>query len=91
MNKAELIDKIAQQHDLSKNKATDVVNAVFSNIADALSKNEDVALIGLGTFDVRSRAARDGRNPKTGEVIKIAASKTIGFKAGKPLKDAVQK
>ena len=89
MNKAELIDAVAAAADLSKASATRAVDAVIDNIAAALKKDEQVSLVGFGTFTVRSRAARSGRNPKTGETIEIRASRAPAFKAGKALKDAV--
>ncbi len=89
MNKAELIDIVADAADLSKAAANRAVNAVFESIADGLKENEAVALPGFGTFTVKDRAARTGRNPRTGEAIQIKASRVPGFKAGKTLKDAV--
>ena len=89
MNKAELIDAVAAAADLSKASATRAVDAVIDNIAAALKKDEQVSLVGFGTFTVRSRAARSGRNPKTGETIEIRASRAPAFKPGKALKDAV--
>lgn len=89
MNKAELIDAVAEASDLSKAQATRAVDAVFDNISNTLKKGEQVTLVGFGTFEVRSRAARTGRNPQTGATIQIAASKAPAFKPGKALKDAV--
>ncbi len=89
MNKAELIDMIAESADISKAAATRALDTVFGGITEALKKGEQVTLVGFGTFQVRDRAARTGRNPKTGEAIQIAASKNPAFKAGKALKDAV--
>lgn len=89
MNKAELIDMIAESADISKAAATRALDTVFSGITEALKKGDQVTLVGFGTFQVRDRAARTGRNPKTGEAIQIAASKNPAFKAGKALKDAV--
>ena len=89
MNKAELIDAVATAADISKASATRAVDAVFDNIAAALKKEEQVSLVGFGTFTVRGRAARVGRNPQTGEAIDIKAAKVPGFKPGKALKDAV--
>lgn len=89
MNKTELIDGVAAAADLSKAEAGRAVDAVISEIKSALAKGEAVTLVGFGTFEVRERAARSGRNPKTGETIEIAASKNPSFKAGKALKDAV--
>ena len=90
MNKGELISAVAAAG-LSKKDADTAVNAVFGAIGDALAKGEAVQLIGFGTFSVKERAAREGRNPQTGEVVKIKASKAPVFKAGKALKDKVQK
>lgn len=89
MNKAELIDAVSGQAGLQKADATRAVDAVFDSIASALKSGDSVSLIGFGTFVVKARAARSGRNPRTGETIEIAASKVPGFKAGKGLKDAV--
>lgn len=89
MNKAELIDAVAEATDLNKATATRAVDAMLSGIAGALKKGEQVALVGFGTFEVRERAARTGRNPQTGETINIKAAKAPAFKAGKALKDAV--
>lgn len=89
MNKTDLIDAIAESADISKAAATRALDAVTASIAGALQKGDQVSLVGFGTFLVRERAARSGRNPKTGETINIAASKVPAFKAGKALKDAV--
>jgi DNA-binding protein HU-beta len=89
MNKAELIDAVAEAADISKASATRAVDAVIENVTAALKKDEQVTLVGFGTFTVKSRAARTGRNPKTGEAIEIKASRAPGFKPGKALKDAV--
>ena len=89
MNKAELIEAVAAAADLNKAVATRAVDAMLNGIADALKKGEQVALVGFGTFEVRERAARTGRNPQTGETINIKAAKAPAFKAGKALKDAV--
>jgi DNA-binding protein HU-beta len=91
MNKAELIDYVAEQCDLPKAKATEVVDAVFDGITKTLKKGDDARFVGFGTFSVSKRAATTGRNPRTGESIKIPASKNAKFKAGKELKDAVNK
>ncbi|GEK16253.1 transcriptional regulator [Aliivibrio fischeri] len=88
MNKANLIDSIAEQADLTKKQAADALDALTLTITDALSHSEDVSLIGFGTFKISERAARTGRNPKTGEAIQIRASKMPSFKAGKVLKEA---
>lgn len=87
MNKANLIDFIAEQADLTKKQAADALDALTLTITDALSHGEDVSLIGFGTFKISERAARTGRNPKTGEAIQIRASKMPSFKAGKALKE----
>jgi DNA-binding protein HU-beta len=89
MNKAELIDAVAGTANLSKADAGRAVDAVVDAIAKALKKGQQVAVVGFGTFSVKHRAARAGRNPRTGETIRIAASNVPGFKAGKALKDAV--
>ncbi len=89
MNKTELIDAVAEEASVSKAEAGRIVDAVVSSITGALKKGEAVTLVGFGTFQVRTRAARTGRNPKTGDTITIAASKNPAFKAGKALKDAV--
>ena len=89
MNKTELIDAVASSTDLSKADATRAVDAVIDNITDTLRGGDSVTLVGFGTFEVRSRAARTGRNPQTGETIQIKASRAPAFKAGKAFKDAV--
>ncbi len=89
MNKSELIDAIAAEADISKADAGRALDATLDSITGALKKGDTVSLVGFGTFSVKERAARTGRNPQTGEPIKIAAAKTPGFKAGKALKDAV--
>lgn len=89
MNKAELIDAIADSADLSKASASRALDAVIDSVTNALKSGDQVSLVGFGTFAVKERAARTGRNPKTGQPIEIAASKVPGFKAGKALKDAV--
>ena len=89
MNKTDLIDAVASEADVSKAEAARVVDALIDSITRALKKGDTVTLVGFGTFQVRERAARSGRNPKTGETIKIGASKNPVFKAGKALKDAV--
>src|SRR5690606_9224561 len=89
MNKTELIEAVAEVSDLTKAEATRAVDAVISSITKALKKGDAVTLVGFGTFQVRKRAARTGRNPKTGDTITIAASNNPAFKAGKALKDAV--
>ena len=89
MNKSELIDAVASATDLPRPDATRATDAVLDAIVDTLSKGDQVALTGFGTFSVRARAARAGRNPQTGETIQIKASNSPGFKAGKAFKDAV--
>ena len=89
MNKAELIDAVASSADLSKSSATQAVDAVVDTITESLRNGDAVTLVGFGTFEVRDRAARTGRNPQTGEEIQIKASKAPAFKAGKAIKDAV--
>ena len=91
MNKAELIAAIAEESELSKAKAELAFNSVMDTIKKAVTKGDNVQLIGFGTFSSGKRAARMGRNPKTGEAIKIAAAKTVKFSAGKAFKDAVNK
>ena len=81
---------VAESTGLSKADAARAVDAVFDGITASLKKGDKVSLVGFGTFAVRDRAARTGRNPKTGETIEIAAGKTPGFKAGKALKDAIK-
>jgi DNA-binding protein HU-beta len=89
MNKAELIDAVASSADLSKAAATRAVDAVVDTITETLRKGDSCTLVGFGTFEVRERSARTGRNPQTGETIQIKASKAPAFKAGKAFKDAV--
>ena len=89
MNKAELIDQVASQANLSKSDAANALDAVTSSIGSALSSGDSVSLIGFGTFSISSRAARTGRNPRSGETIHIAASNQVRFKAGKALKERV--
>lgn len=89
MNKGELIDAVAGAAGLSRSDATKAVDAVLDSITKTLKKGGSVSLVGFGTFSVKSRAARMGRNPQTGASIHIAASNVPGFKAGKGLKDAV--
>ncbi|NLJ40268.1 MAG: HU family DNA-binding protein [Clostridiales bacterium] len=90
MNKAELIASVAEKSELTKKDADKAVNSVIEVITEALSEGERVQLVGFGTFEVRDRAERKGRNPQTREEIIIPASKAPVFKAGKALKDAVQ-
>ena len=89
MNKAELIDAIADSADISKAAASRALDAVINSITDTLKEGNQVSLVGFGTFSVKERAERTGRNPQTGAPIKIAAAKVPGFKPGKVLKDAV--
>jgi DNA-binding protein HU-beta len=89
MNKSDLIEAMADAADISKAAAGKALDGMVDAVVSALKKGEPVSLVGFGTFAVRERAARSGRNPKTGETITIAASRVPGFKAGKALKDAV--
>lgn len=89
MNKSELIEAIAASADIPKAAAGRALDAMVDSITDALKKGDQVALVGFGTFAVKERAARTGRNPRTGDPIEIAAAKIPSFKAGKALKDAV--
>jgi DNA-binding protein HU-beta len=89
MNKSEFIDRVADLADMSKTDAATAVDAVFDAITEALKKGDDVRLVGFGSFSAAKRKARDGRNPRTGETIKIPASIQPKFSAGKGLKDAL--
>ena len=91
MNKTELIAAIAEKTELTKKDSDAAVNAIFETISAALASDDKVQLAGFGTFEVRERPARTGRNPQTKEEIEIPASRTAVFKAGKALKDAVAK
>lgn len=91
MNKAELVTEVAKKADLPKTKAQAAVEAIFDSIKMTLKKGGEVRLVGFGTFTVAKRAATTGRNPRTGEKINIPASKQPKFKAGKELKEAVNK
>lgn len=91
MNKTELVAAMAEKTELSKKDAEKALKAFTDVVADELAKGEKIQLVGFGTFEVASRPAREGRNPKTGETMKIAASKAPKFKAGKALKDVVNK
>ncbi|GED23811.1 HU family DNA-binding protein [Halomonas sabkhae] len=91
MRKPELAAAIAERADLSKDKASQVLNVILDEITGSVSDGNDVSLIGFGTFTVRERASRTGKNPQTGESLTIPASKTVAFKPGKGLKDAVAK
>ena len=88
-SKQDLVNKVAEATDLTKKDSALAVEATFKAIKEFLAQGEKVQLIGFGNFDVRERAARQGRNPQTGETIQIKASKVPAFKAGKALKDAV--
>lgn len=88
MNKSELVQRIALQCDIPKAKAEAAVSALLSGISESLSNGETVSLVGFGTFSVKHRSARTGRNPKTGDALQIAASSVPSFKAGKSLKDS---
>ena len=89
MNKTELVAAVAEQAGLSRKDAEAAVKAFTDVVADALKNGDKIQLVGFGTFEVSERAAREGRNPQTGETMEIKASKTPKFKAGKALKDAV--
>ena len=89
-NKAELVSEVAAKTDLTKKEVAAAVDAIFNSIQEDLAKGEKVQLIGFGTFEVRHRAARKGRNTQTGAEIEIPASKVPAFKPGKALKDAVK-
>jgi DNA-binding protein HU-beta len=89
VNKAELVDLIADKADISKASAARVLDATLEGIVAALRDGDQVALVGFGTFSVKQRAERQGRNPKTGEAMTIAASRSVGFKPGKTLRDAI--
>lgn len=89
MNKADLINAVMEKIEVNKTEATDAVNAVFDAITDALKQGDQVSVPGFGIFQRKERAARQGRNPQTGETINIPAAKVPSFKAGKGLKDAV--
>jgi DNA-binding protein HU-beta len=91
LNKTDLITSVSEKTDVTKKDAERLINAVLSSIEEALANNEKVQLVGFGTFEVKERAARVGRNPQTGETINIAAAKVPTFKAGKGLKEAVSK
>ena len=89
MNKADLIDAVAEDSDLTKASAARALDSAIEKITNALKGGNSVTLVGFGTFTVRQREARMGRNPRTGEAIQIKASRVPGFKAGKALKDAL--
>jgi DNA-binding protein HU-beta len=90
MNKSDLLEKVARSCDISKTTADQVLTSIIGTITNAVAAGEKVTLIDLGTFSVAERAAREGRNPKTGETIAIAARKVAKFKAGKKFADAVK-
>ncbi len=90
MNKNELVESVAEQTGLPKKDGARLVAAFIEAITEALERGEKVQIAGFGTFEVRERAAREGRNPQTGEAIKIAASKAPAFKAGKALKEMIK-
>jgi len=89
MNKQELIDAVAHQAGIAKSAAEETINAFLDTVTNAVVKGDVIQLIGFGSFSTGTRAARAGRNPKTGEALQIAASKTVKFTAGKAFKDAV--
>lgn len=89
MNKSQLVDKIAAEADISKAAAGRVLDAFLNTVSDSLKAGDDVALVGFGTFAVKERAERTGRNPQTGKEIIIPAGKVPGFRAGKALKEAL--
>ena len=90
MRKTELIDAVAEAAGISERQADDVVASLLEQITNAMSRGESVNLVGFGSFGVKSRAARKGKNPRTGATIDIPATKLPGFKAGKKLKEALQ-
>lgn len=89
MNKAELVSSVADRAEVTKKDAEKVITAVFDVVEEAMAKGEKVQLVGFGTFEVRDRAARTGRNPQTGEEIQIAATRVPAFRAGKALRDSI--
>ena len=90
MNRTELIDLISEKADLTKTSASRALDALLEGVTGSLQKGDPVVIVNFGTFTVKQRAAREGRNPSTGEKITINAAKVVGFKAGKALKDAVK-
>lgn len=90
MNKSDLIEMVAEKAGITKKDSEKAVTAILEGITDTLAKGDKVQLVGFGTFEVRSRKEREGRNPSTGETIRIAAQKVPAFKAGKSLKDTVK-
>lgn len=91
MNKTELVNAVAEKADFSKKDADKAIAAVLDSITDALAQGDKVQIVGFGTFEVRARAEKQGRNPKTGEAMIVPASNLPAFKAGKALKEAVAK
>ena len=91
MNKAELVAAVAAKAELSKKDAAEAIDAVLATITDALKNDDKVQVVGFGTFEVRQRAARKGKNPQTGAVVDIPAAKVPAFKAGQGLKNVVNK
>jgi DNA-binding protein HU-beta len=89
MNKSELVEAVASATDLNKQTATRAVDALLDAVTTALSRGDAVNVAGFGSFVVKERAARTGRNPRTGETLEIGASRSVGFKAGKAMKDAL--
>jgi DNA-binding protein HU-beta len=85
LNTTELIDAVAEANGLQKSKAKDIVTSIFTSIVDAAKAGDEVSINGFGRFSVKSRPEREGRNPRTGETLKIAASKSLGFKMSKPV------
>ncbi|MCM3020211.1 HU family DNA-binding protein [Priestia megaterium] len=90
MNKTELVDAVATKSELTKQDSKKAVDALFETISNTLAQEEKIQLVGFGTFEIRERAERTGRNPQTGEEMTIPASKAPAFKAGKELKEAVK-
>ncbi|MEH7320217.1 HU family DNA-binding protein [Priestia megaterium] len=90
MNKTELVDAVATKSELTKQDSKKAVDALFETISNTLAKEEKIQLVGFGTFEIRERAERTGRNPQTGEQMTIRASKSPAFKPGKELKEAVK-
>jgi DNA-binding protein HU-beta len=91
MNRAELVDALAKKLEFSVSKTNDVVSHILELMSKALAKEDTIQLIGFGSFSVKKRKAREGRNPKTGETIKIPASKAVRFSVGKDLKELINK
>lgn len=89
MSKSDLISAVAEATEMTKKDAEKAVNAVFTEIMNALTNGDKVQMVGIGTFEVKERAARTGRNPRTGETMNFPATKVVSFKAGKAFKDAV--